>query len=239
MIYKLSNETSDYLSDLPETGMGYQVFFAKETVDSNLKPFIVYNAQLAIRFDKSFEKNKKLITKKSYKYFLDNSDTLRFKLDSIRLLNKKEMVEVLFISNRFLSISNNLEEGVIRYNSDKGAVNSNDKDIEGFEMFVRVSAFENDIRINRMNKSLKPNSYATTYFDYLICVNCNLDPIDRYALPNDLKIEWAFYIQPSTNDKYKEGVVIPNFGRKGGGKEVYFEKGTSDNSLIDIRQYGS
>jgi hypothetical protein len=85
----------------------------------------------------------------------------------------------------------------------------------------------------------KPNSYATTYFDYLICVNCNLDPIDRYALPNDLKIEWAFYIQPSTNDKYKEGVVIPNFGRKGGGKEVYFEKGTSDNSLIDIRQYGS
>ena len=79
----------------------------------------------------------------------------------------------------------------------------------------------------------------STYFDYLTCVNCKLDPIDRYALPNDLTIEWAFYIQPSIGDTFKEGTVMPNFGRRGGGKEVYFEYGTSDESLIDTRSYGS
>jgi len=50
-----------------------------------------------------------------------------------------------------------------------------------------------------------------------------VDPIDRYALPNEIPIEWAFYIQPSINDLLLRGNVKANFGKKGGGREVYFE----------------
>jgi hypothetical protein len=239
MIYKFANETSKQLQKLPETGMGYQVFLAKESADRNLTQFIAYNGQLNIRFDNNFQNYLQNFRSISFEKLLENSQLIALKSDSIRILTKKELVDFQFISDRNLIFPKAFREVLDNYKSDKSAINSNETKIQGHEMFVRVSAFENDIRIDRVNVCLKPKSFATSYFDYLTCVNCNLDPIDRYAIPNDLEIMWAFYIQPDFEDTYKEGIVMPNFGRRGGGKEVYFEKGTSANSLIDIHAYGT
>lgn len=64
------------------------------------------------------------------------------------------------------------------------------------------------------------------------------DPIDRYALPNDEIIKWAFYIQPKKDDILQRGIVQPAFGHDGGGLEVFFEYGTSEKSYFDKRPYG-
>lgn len=239
MIFKLSAESASYLSTQPETGMGYQVFLAKDSEKGIRLPYIVYNAKIAIPFDHNFESNKNNFENTYSDQVFNTLEIINFDLSSFHFLSKKQIVDFQIVTNRQFFQFRALREEKISYQEDTGAKDADETVVKGYEMLVRVSAFKNDIRVDEKLKLLKPGSYATTYFDYFTCVNCNLDPVDRYALPNNLKTEWAFYIQPSRKDFYKEGVVMPNFGRKGGGKEVYFEKGTSINSLIDTRPYGS
>ena len=72
----------------------------------------------------------------------------------------------------------------------------------------------------------------------LINIMSNDDPIDRYALPNDETIKWAFYIQPKSWDKLQKGIVQPAFDHYGGGIEVYFEDETSYNTYFEKRICG-
>ena len=85
---------------------------------------------------------------------------------------------------------------------------------------------------------LKPGSFTTTFRDYTDCVSTSDDPIDRYALPNDEKINWSFYIKPKSIDILQKGIVQPAFNHEGGGIEAYFEKGTSESTYLMKREYG-
>ena len=105
-------------------------------------------------------------------------------------------------------------------------------------MFVRLSAYQNDRRIDFENKRLKPGTYPTTRCDYRVCVIYKDDPVDRYALPNDEKVKWAFYVQPKTKDTLQRGIVQPAFGHDGGGIEVYFAAGTSRDTFMVMKPYG-
>ncbi len=125
-----------------------------------------------------------------------------------------------------------------RQSGGKGATDNSGENADGKEMFVRLSAYENDKRIDFNNKKLKPGTYTTTKVDYLTCVRVADDPIDRYALPNDEEIKWSFYVQPKTNDFLQRGIVQPAFGHDGGGIEVYFENGTPNNTYLDKKSYG-
>jgi len=125
-----------------------------------------------------------------------------------------------------------------RYSGGNGAVESPKEYANGKEIFVRVSAYENDRRIDFIKKCLLEGTFTTTHQDYLNCVMYHDDPVDRYALPNDEIIKWAFYILPKTNDMLQRGIVQPAFGHQGGGIEAFFEKGTHDNTYFDKRLYG-
>jgi len=103
---------------------------------------------------------------------------------------------------------------------------------------VRLSAYENDKRIDFEKKRLKDGTYTTTLYDYISCVKTKDDPVDRYALPNDETIKWAFYVQPKSNDTLQRGIVQPAFGHAGGGIEAYFENGTAENTYLLKKQYG-
>ncbi len=93
-------------------------------------------------------------------------------------------------------------------------------------------------RIDSVNKKLKPGSFTTTEQDYKDCVATNDEPIDRYALPNDESIKWAFYIKPKTSDILQRGIVQPAFDHEGGGIEAYFENGTSNGTYYLKKTYG-
>ncbi len=112
------------------------------------------------------------------------------------------------------------------------AINNTKENANGDELFVRLSAFENDIRVDKVNNCLLPGSYTTTASDALRCKVEKDDPVERYALPNQLKIKWAFFIQPKPTDILQRGFVQPDFGKNGEGREVYFEKGTSSRTFI-------
>lgn len=89
-----------------------------------------------------------------------------------------------------------------------------------------------------MNKKLKPGSFTTTEQDYKDCISTMDDPIDRYAIPNDEPIKWSFYIKPKSSNILQRGIVQPAFEHLGGGIEVYFENGTSNDTFLHKKSYG-
>ena len=121
--------------------------------------------------------------------------------------------------------------------NERGAIENPVINADGTEVFVRLSAFEDDKRIDKINKCLRPGSYTTTLVDYETCRSINDDPIERYALPNNDTINFVFYIQPVKTDTLQRGIVQPANGKRGGGKEAYFEKGTANGTFIKQTPY--
>lgn len=216
MFLKLSEKNIEYLKNIPETGMGYQLINAYE-ISYFPKKFLVLNGKFALDTnDSNFRQI--FISKFGEDFATDLRAAKKIHLTITDVLGSDKRIGSFFKegqSNKELSAK------------DGGTENAN-----GDELFVRLSAFEDDIRIDKQNRCLRPGSYTTTASDALRCKLDKDDPIVRYALPNDLNIEWAFYIQPLPTDSLKRGWVQENFGKKGGGREVYFEKGTSNRTFI-------
>lgn len=223
MIFKAFSSFSNDLISKPETGMGYQVVEAKKAGRYTKDRFIIYNSELIIELDDKFTDFKKQILNEGFSRVLDKSEYLSLEEPSV--ISKNQVKEV-----RFLAESKKRDKG--RYSGGNGAKDNSKEYADGEEVFVRLSAYENDKRIDFINKKLKPGSYTTTLEDYLACKNNDDDPVDRYALPNDEEIEWAFYIQPKSYDQLQRGIVQPAFGHDGGGIEAYFEDGTSSDTYL-------
>ena len=66
MIYKLFLTTTEYLLSRPETGMGFQVISAKITNESLSYKFVVYNAELILNLDDTFEEYRAHVIKEGY-----------------------------------------------------------------------------------------------------------------------------------------------------------------------------
>jgi hypothetical protein len=230
MIYKAySSDTEKFLS-LPETGMGYQVIEAKRYSEISKKRYVVYNGELIIDIDNNFVNFKKLMNAKGFSAALNEAKELPIETSTISLVPKS-----LLLEKRVLSENEKRDK---RRHSGRGAIENPKEFANGKEVFVRLSAYENDRRIDFGKKRLIEGSYTTTHLDYLVCVKLPDDPVDRYALPNDEPVEWAFYILPQTKDQLQRGVVQPAFGHAGGGIEAYFENGTSNDTYFETRPYG-
>jgi hypothetical protein len=186
---------------------------------------------LIVDHDSDFQNYKRQIVNKGFTASLNESSLLNIQTDSIILVSK-----ILIFESRYLTESKIRDKK--RNSGGKGAIDNPKEYADGEEIFVRISAYENDKRIDFVEKRLKDGTYTTTHKDYLDCVNTNDAPIDRYALPNDEDIEWAFYIQPKSFDQLQRGIVQPAFGHEGGGVEAYFQNGTSKNTYFDKRRYG-
>lgn len=231
MIYKAYSSDSNLLLSLPETGMGYQIIEGQLTGSFSTKRYVVYNSDLIVDFDSEFQRFKQQIISRGYSTILNESNLLNIKTDSIRLVSRSYLYE-----SRYLTESKKSNKK--RCSGGKGATDNPKEYADGKEIFVRISAYEDDKRIDFAKKNLKDGTFTTTHYDYLDCVYTEDDPIDRYALPNDENIKWAFYIQPKSFDRLQRGIVQPAFGHDGGGIEAYFENGTSENTFFDKRQYG-
>ena len=230
MIYKAySSDTENFLS-LPETGMGYQVIEAKRYGEISKKRYVVYNGELIIDLDNKFLEFKEQIKTKSFSKVLSEATMWTGEAATISLVPKS-----LLLEKRVLSENEKKDK---RRHSGRGAIENPKEFANGKEVFVRLSVYENDHRIDFVKKKLKKGSYTTTDLDYKDCVNCYDDPVDRYALPNDEPVEWAFYILPKTKDQLQRGVAQPAFGHAGGGIEAYFENGTSDDTYLVTKPYG-
>ncbi len=242
MIYQLYDSDIRALASKPETGMGYQIIEAETSFLHYRRKYIVYNSEIAIDLNDSFLEHKtKLFSNRVIKHYfnhqerfdsLSSFDKLNIETKSIRLIAKSEA------AGSIRSLSFALKSTKNRHTGSIGAINAITETANGKEIFVRLSAFEDDRRIDFAAKKLKEGSFTTTTEDYKDCYSTGDDPVDRYALPNEEEIKWAFYIQPKTSDTLQRGIVQPAFEHAGGGIECYFANGTSNNSYLEKREYG-
>jgi hypothetical protein len=220
MYYKLSNEQENYLINQPETGMGYQIIEAFKSGSYSKEKFLVLNSELVI-------------------------ETNGFKDDYVRrIINEgissvKTIASVISLSSISVLNENQFRNVVAESKSRKesAAIDNPVETANGIEIFVRLSAFDDDKRVDKVNKYLRPGSYTTTMEDYTKCKDTKDDPVDRYALPNNDKITQAFHIQPLKTDTLQRGTVQPANEKRGGGKEVYFDKGTANGTFIKQTPY--
>ncbi len=221
MLYKAENQLISKLIELPETGMGYQIITAN---GCDKKPFIVYNTEFIIDVDDNFRDYRtKLFT--SYALIWHKLESID--LNSIKVFERKRN------ANSYAYSSNHHK----RHKGGKAAIDSPETYANGKDTFIRLSAFENDRRIDEANKKLRKGSYTTTLEDYSDCRQYEDDPVDRYALPNDDKIKWVFYIKPKSGDVYQQGIVQPDYDHEGGGIEAFFKNGTSNDTYYYKMSY--
>lgn len=210
MIYKAFSSDSNKFLSLPETGMGYQVIEGQLFGSYITKRYVVYNSNLIVDLDDNFLRNKQLIINRGYNSVLNESNLLNIKTETIKPVAKRLITESRYLSDSKINVNK-------RQAGSTGAVDNPKEYADGKEIFVRLSAFENDKRIDFEKKKLKDGTFTTTLVDYISCVRTNDDPVDRYALPNDETIKWAFYVQPKSDDSLQRGIVQPAFGHSGGG----------------------
>jgi len=231
MIFKVYRSDQKKFLSLPETGMGYQVIEAKRYGKIFKDRFVVFNSELIIDFDANFSDFKRQMITEGYSTILTKANSLLIETSTISLVPRGQITEF-----RILTESKKKDKG--RHLDGRGATDNPKESADGEEIFVRLSSYENDKRIDFENKKLIPGIYATTSSDYLDCVGFNDNPIDRYAIPNDEEMKWAFYVRPKPNDILQRGIVQPAFGHDGGGIEIFFEYGTSNDTYLERKDYG-
>ena len=197
MLYKATLENQSTFLSLPESGMGYQLVTARFASEYKSRKLIVLNSEVYIEHDET-----------EWLYF---SKIVREGWEEIKATAKEQFLQGIELKTKAEYFNLVSEDDVA---AKKGAKENPVQSANGWMAYVRLSAFYDDKRIDRVNKCLRPGSYTTTIEDYLICTINKYDPVDRYALPNDDKIKWSFNIVPKTVDTFQQGIVQPDFGKK-------------------------
>ena len=220
MYFKLSASQENDLLNQPETGMGYQVVEASKAGSYTREKFLVLNSEVVIEMNTSTNDNvRKVINEGIYSI---KASANYITLNAISVFNEKQ----------FRNIVNESKD-----ENEKGAIENPVLNADGVELFVRLSAFDNDRRVDKINMYLRPGSYTTTMEDYIKCKTINDSPVERYALPYNDEIKFAFHIRPKRTDTLQRGSVQPAIGKRGGGKEAYFAKGTATGTFIKQTSY--
>jgi len=220
MYFKLSRYQENELLNYPETGMGYQIVEATKAGKYKLEKFLILNSEIVIEMN-GFEGH--IIRLVIY----EGIDAIKAKAEMITL-----NVVSVFSEKQYRNLVSEPET-----DNEKGALDNPVENSNGEEVFVRLSAFEDDKRIDKTNKCLLPGSYTTMMDDYLICKTTKNDPVERHALPCNDEIRFAFHIQPLRTDTLQRGTVQPANDRRGGGKEAFFAMGTSLGTFIKQTPY--
>lgn len=220
MYYKLSLFQENKLIHMPETGMGYQVVEAIKSGGYIREKYLVLNSEVVIQIDNYVD---------GYVRQIIRDGILSVKSGApLIILNEISVLS----NNQFYSVINESKK-----EDEKGAKDNPVENADGKEVFVRLSAFDDDKRVDKINKCLRPGSFTTTMNDYILCKNFDCDPVERYALPNNDKIKFVFHIIPVKSDTLQRGIVQPANGKKGGGEEAYFKNGTSAGTFLKQTTY--
>lgn len=220
MYFKLSRSQEIDLLNQPETGMGYQIVEANKAGNYTREKFLVLNSELVIEMNGFEDYMTRLVINEGIFSIKARAEAIT--LNSITVLNEKQY-------------RNKASEP--KSENEKGAIDNPVENASGAEIFVRLSAFDDDKRVDKINKCLRPGSFTTTQNDYILCKYTDDDPVERYALPSSDKIRFAFYIKPEKSDTLQRGRVQPANGKRGGGQETYFDKGTMPGTFLKQTPY--
>lgn len=220
---RLSSQITKILLQHEEYGMGFQigtVIFSNYSRQRGL----IFNASLLCPID---EYQSLTSIQKDYSYALRNAQAtnniIRIEVEPRNLDNIKKVrsSHVNFSEGIRVHAQSKLESGP----AEKAEITWT----KTGEIFKRFSAYEKDFRITDKN-GLVPGTFATTEEDAKNIKN-GMEVVARYALENKASANNVFTIKPKENTKLKRGTAEPKYGEPGGGAEVIFVDGTSDNTV--------
>jgi len=220
MLYKLTASQEKELLHQPETGMGYQVVEASRSGSYIRERFLVLNSEIVIERNGLEADHVRKVINEGIAAFKAHAGFIV--LNAMRVLNE----------NQFRNMISESKSG-----DERGAIENPVENATGEDVLVRLSAFDNDRRVDKVNRCLLPGSFTTTMEDYLKCKTTSDDPVERYALPNNDEIKFAFHVQPVKSDTLQRGTVQPANGKRGGGKEAYFAAGTAAGTFKQQTPY--
>lgn len=201
MIYKLGKNTTSKLLALPESGIGYQIVNAKIMGNSEEKCYVVFNSEIAIKYDEKLERYSNTLIGKGYNLLLRVLQTIEF--DEFYLVKRDE--------NNYKTWNRsaiNIEENIHK--------------IEPHDIYIRPSVYERDNRLDLNKKVLFPGSYVTTLESYTDCHIMREDPFEKYSLPVQQEFVKVYYIKHTGEKNITNGIFEGSFGKKGGGIKLSF-----------------
>ena len=216
VMFRLTEKHREFFLSKPESGMGYQCI--QQTDYDVTKKYIVFNADLLVRFEELEQLREYASKYASYDAFLSQEYDY---LDS----SVKEIVDTqrLELRNRqdFLGSTHGKKP-----HNPVQVLRGLTKDYEGFKRF---SAYKNDRRITDQ-RGLREGTYVTTVNDVGV-VPSGLGAVARYALPNPWPAVYVSTVTPPGSTPIEYGTVQPAFYQSGGGIEVFFRDGTPNGTV--------
>ena len=196
-----------------ETGMGYQTVEVK--MAAGIRRATVYNADLLLWEDEP----QAYLAEGTYQRMVKVADSIEARMiESIRVVQPVRQIREKTAMDKFA-------EALLGKPASEG---EKKKTLEK-EVFMRFTAYINDRRIIA-DKGLLPGTYATTEADSKN-VRTGAEAVVRYALPDPKPAKYRFRIDPLKDTVYRDGIVQPANGHKGGGVEVIFDNGTDNNTI--------
>lgn len=210
MIKLLANQIGSLIHQ-PESGMGYQT--VEVEYQTTKRKATVYNAELLM-----WEQEPRTMLVEAFETLISKASVSETKfIKSIRVVSPPKVV-VESIAGKLLKELRGMPatEGDSRKTKEK-------------DIFMRFTAYVNDRRITA-EKGLLPGTYATTEADSRN-VKTGAEAVERYALPDPKPAKYRHRIDPLKDTVYREGIVQPAYGHKGGGVEVIFDNGTGKDTV--------
>lgn len=210
---RLNAAQIDGLLSQVESGMGYQTVEVK--VASGMRRATVYNADLLLWE----EEPQTYLAEGTYQRMVKAADSIEARtIESIRVVRPLRQIREQAAMEKFATTL-----------LGKPATEGEQKKTKEREVFMRFTAYINDRRITA-EKGLLPGTYATTEADSKN-VKTGADAVEQYALPDPKPAKYRYRIDPLKDTVYREGIVQPAHGHKGGGVEVIFDNGTDKNTV--------
>jgi len=210
-ILRIGRETESRLLDLAESGIGYQIVLHEE------QPWIVFNATITLPLN---ELNEVRFSEEDYALISGNPES-----ESIMALavdNFDTNISVIFST-----LDAELRHPSLKLNVCQTPLAPNNYFISPnwAHAYYRFCPYSIDKRVDRAG-NFRPGTYGTTYAD-LHFVPSGFAAVGRYALPNPASA--AFISSIVTFDRPNlVGTATPNFGQAGGGVEVLFNAGATN-----------
>ena len=171
MMYFADSHTQDTLLSAPESGMGYQIIEARNSLQGykTIERYIVYNSEIVLLHPMTLSDSEK-----------DTPQEIHHEKQNQRIVDIVNLRDIKLV-DRNRGNTESVRESSEKYGSVQtghGARDNKVQHADGRGVFVRLSAFENDRRIDRESKRLLNGAFATTLLDYNRVFGNKLDPND-------------------------------------------------------------
>jgi hypothetical protein len=217
-MWNLGETAIKSLTDLPETGMGFQLVEA--VIWGTSTPLLVFNSERAIDLSEID--------------LLPGDDPAVILRNGLRVIEvlKSDIVLTMFAApqpHSFRLLSSRIAAVPTPARPAAGAAvrtampSSLVKHVSltSNRVFHRFSAFNPDRRVDPVTESFLAGTYAAPESEVPF-VPTGFVAVGRFALPNNLPASYHYEIEAPARTSVDFGTVAPSFGQAGGGVEAYF-----------------